>query len=472
VWTLNRPPKHSLPKALSTTVVLFGIAVMLGFARCHVDDPDAGLYTAIARNLAQDGNIFRLSAPSNLWPAFFEHPPFYFGVLAVVLRTFGEAALPFFQAGIGAGTLILTLRLGHRLLGEEAAVYGVLVLILTESFIRYQPRARLDTGLIFFATLSVYLLVTGSGRTSRLMAAGLAAAAGACIKGPAALGAPTMALAFCVCARKEDIPLFRRWWIPTVVSVGLVGLFLVFDHFHLQGTWRRGYVEHQVFASVSGSRADGHSEPFYLFRKVLSRFWPGLPFVILGLIPGLFRDIPDRWRLHLGLFSWALVIIGGYSLAARAYWHYVMPAFIPLSIIAGGGMERLLKSVGSESTRRRIVLGLSACACLLVVVASVSGAWCSTLAKACTFGTLPQTIQRETRPSDLVAVVTTPERRGEAYFLAGHVENPLLVMTSSSGIGELKVAKYRVVSDGEPLLCEKCEELAQHGDWQLLRSGH
>lgn len=428
-------------------VALLALGLIFGFARLHVDDVDASLYHLIARNLVHDGDLFHLTGLSIRFEHFTEHPPFYFWFLAAVIRVLGEGAVPWIAGLFGAGTLVLTYLLGSRLGNRRTGVAAAFLLATCESFFRYQARARLDGPLTFFFTASVFAIIWHRERTAGWIAGGLLAGFGALVKGPPALGAPVAAVLFL--AIRGDVPPLRRTLVALLFAGLLPALFLLYDQLAFDGYWWRGYVQGQLLGSALGVRTDGHTQPFYLLRSLSTRFWPGLPFVLIAL----FR-IRDRTRL--GLLAWGLFIPLGFELAARAYWHYNMPALVPLSILGGFGLCDLADRW--PRLRSPIVGNVLLAAGAVVAVVMLAGLG-APLQRPCPLGPIPDAVRTRSDPDTPVGMVLPPGAYGQPIFL-GKDSGRDVVGTGTAALSLVVVHRSRWPIPGRA-------EVLSHGDWIL-----
>ncbi len=381
-------------RALRAAVLALAAGVILSYWRLHADNNDASLYVLLARRLASDGTPFQLWNPPAHFAVrpFYEHPPLFFWVQALLLRFFPWFDLRLLGAACGLVTVASTFAIGRAVVGVRASFYGCLVLIATEAFSNYQPLARLDPPLTAAFVGSVALLVTARGRAGRLLLGGLVAGLGALVKGPPALGAPVVAAGL-VLATEGRAGLRRPAWLALAsLGAALPPLaFIAYDRLALHGAWWRGYVVDQVLASAAGGRR-GDLGPWVFVRKaVVGRFWPGLPLAALALVRAgaagwrpLLRN--DAVPVRAALAVWAGLVWLGYASAGRPYWWYFMPAYPALALLAGAGLDDILgaRAIAGLAWMRRLALA-TAVALLLLLPAKLF----ALLERPCRFGELP-----------------------------------------------------------------------------------
>jgi 4-amino-4-deoxy-L-arabinose transferase-like glycosyltransferase len=459
-------PEAGAVRAGALRAALFAAAAILPFAFVHVDDVDGAVYQVVARHVAQGRGLLDLSFLPDYWPRFFEHPPLFFWVQAAVARACSEAALPWLGAACGIGTVLATFAAGRALVGARAALLGAFVLASTEGFFRYQARPRLDPPLALAYTGSVALLLAARGRPRWLLAGGLAAGLGALVKGPPALGAPlSAALALLVLGRAGELRRARA--LPAALGAALPPLaFLLLDAAR-GGAWWHGYVRGQVLASMTGARFEGAADHLYLVKSIAGAFWPGLPFLVLAVALALRAPRAPASRAALALVAWAAVVVGGFSLAGRAYWWYAVPAYPPLALAAGAGLEAVLRRLLGGGGARRALAGMTALATVALALAPLwPERW---LVRPCPLGDLPaRAAALAPAGSDLV-LAASPARgftdaRAHAGWLAQHSgRDVVLAPGPRAGVGLFEEPAPGVPAGWTPA--------GRHGTWVLATRG-
>jgi 4-amino-4-deoxy-L-arabinose transferase-like glycosyltransferase len=391
-------------------VTLLAVGVILTFWRLHADNNDAALYTLIARGLARERTPFSLHYVGSSFQIvqFYEHPPLYFWIQAATLGLSPGLDLRLLGAMCGIATVATAYVLGRATVGARASAVGCTILVATEAFSNYQPLARLDPPLTLAFTASVTLLVLARG-PRLLFLGGLVAGLGSLVKGPPALGAPVAAALLLAAQGRWDVLRRPGAWIAVAAGAVLPPLaFLAGDHLWLGGAWWDHYVLGQVVASAAGARR-GHLGPFALLETNLWRFWPGLPFVALALVRAALNrwwplEAPRAGRMRVALLAWAVLVFAGFAHSGRSFWWYLMPAYVPLALLAGAGVEDLLPRARAErlvDRGRLVVIGIGA-ALVLVLPFKVA----ARLERPCPFGGLPEAARAVASEGQLVAVVS------------------------------------------------------------------
>jgi len=452
-------------RVLFATALSLAAGLILPFAFVHLDDADGVVYAVVARHVAADGRLFELRFLPEIFPEFREHPPFFFWLWAGALRLAGPGALPLLGASCGLATVAIAFRVGRALLGSRAAFLGAVALATVESFFRYQARPRLDPPLTLLCTASVALLVAARGRAAWLLAGGLAAGAGVLVKGPPALGAPVAAaLVLLALGRGRELRSGRAWAITGTAALAPAALFIGYDHLALGGTWWRGYVGAQVLASALGRRHDGAADHLFLLRSVIGRLGPWALLAGWALVRAAWSRGTPRARAALALLAWAALLIAGYSLAGRAWWHYAMPAYVPLALLSGAGLDDLL-GPGERAfhAARRI-----AAAAAVLLLAALPLAPARLVVDGCRLGELPLLTTDRPPPGTHIGLATDRIALAEAGILADHAGLEAVPIGSADELGkrgDLSVALW----DRRWPLPAGWSAVGEQGSWLELR---
>ncbi len=277
--TPRSPETPALRLALGAAL-LAGTALLAIPAFVHSDDGDAQLYQVVTRHMVEDHTWTNLRYLGNVFTVFREHLPFGFWPYALAVRAFGEGALGPVALGFSISTLLLVAFAARRLAGDGAALVAVISLAACDSFWSLGGRPRLDPPLVLFANLAALPVLLGPRRATGFLWAWVFGTCAALIKGPFGL-VPLTAAAI----GQASVGRWRTFLLGGVVTAAAtipMVAFLVHDRSH-GGTWWHGYVENQLLASATGGRSDGEFAFYVPLRTVLTRFWPGLPLLAIGV---------------------------------------------------------------------------------------------------------------------------------------------------------------------------------------------
>lgn len=432
--------------------------LMFSLLAVHRDENDGAVYIVIARHLAADGTPFQLRYLSQTLPAFHEHPPLWIWLQAAALRVAPAVDVGLLGALCALGTVAVTFSLGRMLLGARAAFLGCLLLATNESFFRWSPTGKLDPPLVLLFTASVTLIVAAGTRGWLLAAGGLCAGVGALVKGVPAFGAPVAAaLLLLAGGRREGLKSPRSWLIVAAATLGPLALFFIHDRVALGGVWWRGYVHDQLLASLGGSRTDGFGH-LHLLRDLWGR---GIPILPLALLAPWGRSGRGS---RVGLLLWAALVLGAFSVAARAFWWYFLPALPPLALAAGAALDDVAVRFRQERLVERALPAVAALAGLLLLgllplrVARVQ-------ARPCRFGSLAARAAGAAPGTASLGLVGRPADYPNQALLAEHTGRDVLL---ADEVVALPRAIDVALAQGEVEVPVGWHALAREGRFALL----
>lgn len=324
----------------------------------HVDISDASLYRVIARHLAVDGQWVSLRYLPTAYPRFFEHLPFGFWPMAVVIRLVGESALPALQLGLSALTVWLVGRSAKSLAGWGAGVLAMTTLALTQNFFFFASMTLLEVPLLLGAALAMAGLSRQKPDALMLTLTFVGTLVGVATKGPFGLLTPAaLWLARVLIERSLVVAIGAGLAIALAVApvVGFVAL---------SPDWLEAYGRGQVLASLTGARSDGDSGRFFTVVKVFESFWPGLA-LIACLLPGPTRRLvgpssPEHRRALWLAGGAVVVLLFGLSLPARKVAHHAFVAFPLMAVLSGVVLGPAIERLIARRSARPVALVLAA----------------------------------------------------------------------------------------------------------------
>ena len=160
-------------------LALIAIIVLLAFGARYIGLMDAGI-TYDEPNYILSGNLFvsnwaHLDFSESAWSAIYEHPPvsrYIYGTAISLLGTplfnynaFINAKLA--SALMGALTCVIVYLLGRDFFGRKVGITSALILSFIPVFMAHTQIAALESPLVLFFTLTVYLFMVALQRDSR-----------------------------------------------------------------------------------------------------------------------------------------------------------------------------------------------------------------------------------------------------------------------------------------------------------------
>ncbi len=368
------------PARRAARIALSGALAALLYLPClgrpALWEPDEGRYAEIAREMAVYGDWV---TPRLNWERYFEKPPLTYWANALAIKVLGanEFAVRLPAAMATAGEVAVTEAIGEAMFGAATGLLAALTLALSPLVFGFARFATLDPMLAFFLTAALGTfyaaartsdLGSGAGRRWCALSAALLAL-GTLTKGPVALVLGGAIALICLLSegRYQQI---ARFPYATCAAIFLA---IAAPWFALAEQRNPGFLRfffvHEHFQRYLSSREHGWG-PYFFVPVVVAGIWPWLYFAPLGVHEILRDDSADRAaRMSSLLFlaNWFAVIFIFFSIPRSKLGSYILPAFPPIAIVAGYGLERL--SAIDAARVRRILVGFAA---LNVAVAAVA----------------------------------------------------------------------------------------------------
>ena len=361
------------PLRLTIYAILAAILYLPGLGRPALWEPDEGRYAEIAREMVISGDYV---TPRDDFELYFEKPPLVYWAEAAAIQIFGvnEFAVRLPAALFSIGQVVVTAALAEAMLGAAAGFLAALVLALSPLFFGFARFATLDPALAFFlaAALGAFYAAARGDSFSRpqarrwLLISAAMLALGTLAKGPIALllgGA--IALTWMAIERLlHQVAQMPLVWCLVIYAAIVVPWFVLvearnpgFVHF---------FIIHEHLARYVASSEHGWG-PWFFIPIVIGGAWPWIFFVPLGWSAmragdGLSESAKDpsgRRAAARFLAIWFVVIFVFFSIPRSKLGSYILPALVPLAIVAGYGLARVS---ALDGLRRRRLLAVIAIA--------------------------------------------------------------------------------------------------------------
>lgn len=366
----DSPRKRTI--AAVVLVILFMILYIVALGQRPLFMPDEFRYGEIAREMLASGDWI---VPRLNGLLYFEKPPFGYWLNALSLATFGENpfAIRLSSAVATAASAGIVFLAGRRFFESRAVAYLAVFIFLTTmevqaigTFSVLDPvfAAVLNGGILSMA-MAVY--AAGQKRAWLSVLAGLLFGLAFVTKGFLAFALPALVLTPWLVLRKDYGFLVRYAWI-TVICAFLAAIpWALAIHEKEPDFWNYFFwVEHiQRFASENAQ----HKSPFYYYIVLL----PVLAFPWIVLLPTALRNLREPGasvagdRALLLIVLWAAVPFVFFSVASGKLATYILPCFVPFSLLVAAGLSRLAKDQ-SMTSRAVTVAGIAAGAFFVVLV--------------------------------------------------------------------------------------------------------
>ena len=345
-WEWDRP-LATLPRvraALSETVIsrmILALSLAVGtFLRVWQINA-MGYNTDEAVYAGQAAAIAGVPILKDIFPVFRAHPLLFQFVLSLIYRIqFSDLAGRLLAAAVGMGAVVLVYLIGKSLYGRLPGALAALILALMPYPVVVSRQVLLDGPMMFFATLTIYMLARfgKSQKVEWLYAAGA-------IMGLTFLAKETsiilMGAIYTFLALSPEIRVrIRDLVVATLMMVLVILPFPITLMFAGGSSSGRNYLAWQLF------RRPNHEFAFY-FQTVPPAI--GI-LVILVAIAGFALLWRNRsWREKL-LISWIIVPVIFFQLWPVKGFQYLLPIAPSLALLAG----RVLGLMGSKLHSYRI----------------------------------------------------------------------------------------------------------------------
>lgn len=322
--------------------LLFGLGMTQSIANRPLWDPDEGRNAEVVREELVEGHW--LIPTFNETPRL-QKPPLYYWVTGGLCLYGGlrEYNLRLTSLLSAMGVLVFAFYLGSTILSPQAAAMGTLILASSLFFMLYSNIVIFDMFLTFLCTATVFFFwrfQVGGGRFF-LFLMFVSAALAFLTKGPVGC----LPLVFIGLYRmfRTGPPFWKNllWGIPLLSLLVLPWFFLAASH-HPDGVMQFFLKENlQRFLQGYG----GHREAWFYYLIVL--LLGAFPWVLSVFRLPFVEDTPKGWGF---MALWFLGTLIFFSLSRSKAPHYILPAFVPLSIMLG--------HLWSESSPREAPLAL------------------------------------------------------------------------------------------------------------------
>lgn len=332
--------------------------------------PDEGRYVEIPREMVATGDYItpRLNSVK-----YFEKPPLFYWVQAVMIRLIGlqEWAMRLACVFFGILGCVGTYLFGRRFYGQKEGLAACLILAMSPLYYALSRLIILDMAVTTFVTLSLFSFIltvhTPPGQQRRLWAWAFYAfsALGVLTKGLMALAisGPVILIWALSTGRWKDL------W-PAYIPSGTLVFFTIAAPWHILATLQNPEFAYKYFVVEHFLR---YTTSVHMRSQPLLFF---VPVLLLGLFPWvtlLWNAVRDILRsqferqtrgITLFLLIWAGWTFAFFSVSNSKLVPYVLPCFPPLALVLGGHWIKIHQK-GNESAARQGILAYSIFTALL-----------------------------------------------------------------------------------------------------------
>jgi hypothetical protein len=367
--------------------LFIAIIVLMPFVGIFDHDlwgPDEPRVAETGREFLDAGNS--LAVPRLNRAPFLEQPPLYYWTLALSYEVFGghndvTARIPSILFGLL--TVAATYLFVKKLYGKDVALKSAVALSLLAVFYSAVHDCITDSALVFFVTLSMYLLHTAlhsEGRKKLLFYVlyYFAAAAAVMSKGFVGLAFSVTFFAFWIAWTRDWREILRAQpWLGVAIVGAVVGTWIYY--LGASGSWDYVHtflIHNNVlrFLPFVGEYEGSHEKPPY---EYLGSFWESFaPWCVL--VPAIFVLV---WRTRSqdknGMFL-LLWFVSGFILLSAAGTKrniYLAPLSAPFAILAALFMHKVETGEIEDRLSRAVQAVLAVCCILSPLAFTVGACW-------------------------------------------------------------------------------------------------
>ena len=334
---------------------------------------DESIYAMISKNM-----IFSKEYMTLYWDKiWFEKPPLYFWITAFFMNTFGvtELSARLLSAISGLSIIITTIFFTKRLFGKTSAYLSGFILLTTTQFLYYTRTSMLDVTASFFMTLALVLYYLSSKRVYHLVMVGIIVGLVGLTKGIIFI----LPLSVIICYElikgfvlEKDIKTTIITILKHFSVIILSALAVILPwHLYMVSLHGKSFIDSYIFYHIlerASSSIEDKGKPIYWYLivlKVSMRIWFILliPSFFFALLAALNKNYLSKIKIYitnkeadgfLFLIIWALVPFVFLSLSISKLIWYVMPIYVPLSILCGASYTFLSRKLFSYNKLREL----------------------------------------------------------------------------------------------------------------------
>jgi hypothetical protein len=315
---------------------------------------DEGLYAIRAESITRYNVWLDQSTYSVGGQYALVHPPLYVWLTASAYNLFGinEFTTRLFSAILGGMTLFVIFAIGRHLADARTGFIAALLFGLNPFVTFFARQGQFDTALVFFLSVAAYFIIGNirENSMSKAILAGAAVGLALMTKMFVGLGIPLSYLVWILFFRRDNKK-------HHLISLGiLVGTALCIAlPWHIYIIWKEGGGDVLFFFRVTDlynrivHGVEGNVKSLgllYFINQLFVRF----PLASIFFIYGMYRLFKKNETALIYVALWFIVFFSGFSLMKTKLAAYLLTMLIPVSLIAGREMIRLIRDPHREKT--------------------------------------------------------------------------------------------------------------------------
>ena len=305
----------------------------------HHDDVT---HASIAKRMVETNNYFEMYEGKDL---SFLKPPLYFWLEAVCFKVFGinDYSARFPSAMLGFLTILLAYLITKKLFDENTSLFFLFITLTSFYFLKFAKQAMLDMPVAFSTTLAIYSFtnIEFYNRKIFYILFAIAVASGYYFKAIQGLY-PIFIVIFYFILTDNFKKIFSKEFLLSLLFIFLLILLWIFPQYLKFGD--TFFYSQCGIGPVINRGIEGQTGKFY--QPFLKLIGLNLPWGIINLygIYVLFRDMKfsqNQKNKFILILSWFFVILLILSLSKTFYLRYLIPLYVPYSILGAIGLKKI-----------------------------------------------------------------------------------------------------------------------------------
>lgn len=304
---------------------------------------DEAKYSQISREMLQNKDIVTLTV---FGKKYFKKPPLGFWIRGLCFYLFGvsEFTVRLPCALFGLGCLVITYLIALQWYDRNVAILSTFILLTCSHFMhrRGLMSGVLDTQMLFFFLLSIYLFL--KGRRTKACYYLSFISMGLCSLTKNFMGFMPLAIIILFLAatiKLRIIPLSRWVWGCMIMAGVMLPWYVTMISLY-GNTFIKIHIANEVVARALGEFR-GRTGYFFFFPVVRDGFFPWVCVAVFTVPWQIVKTIRSRREEDVLLLIWVFVIFLSASFLKNKYFWHILPLYPPLSIIISQFLLRSLE---------------------------------------------------------------------------------------------------------------------------------
>ena len=346
---------------LATATALFAA----GMSTLSLESLDDAFYARKGVEMARSGGFFTVTWAGQ--PTF-QNPPLQIWFIGQSHSLFGEGDLAarFPSLLMALATLVITNRIGRRLVGRQCALTAVALLLVTPLFVDGARGCMMEMPQVFWVSLAMLIAIEGRDRPNLLLLLALPLGAGILTKSVLDL-LPLLVLGAAAWSEEyRRLWRTRQLWTALVFGIILGSLWPV----HQALTLGSEAIRAHYLGEIAGRSIAEFSLAGFLFSYLLILLKDFQPVLIPGVI-GVASISKRAHRVlhpsHVLLLAWTIVPLLVFNLSSARSARYVYPILPALALSGGWWLASVAPRFSRLLATRLVPVGVVAVALVLTV---------------------------------------------------------------------------------------------------------